>query len=288
MRNTLFALLVFAVAPALSAQVRMAGSDLLKGALAPEMEAFAKNNDMPITLTLEGSNLGMDRLIKGEADIGLVVFAPDEQKPEAPFVTMPVAYHTAVVAVRSAIPLTQLSFRQLAGVYGESEQATVRRWGDLGVSGAWGGRSILAVATSRQGGLALDLVRRNAMASGELKPTVNLIDDPAQAAVRISTEEGGMAILPVPPKDELGLKALLIARAAGETAYGPTPDNLHNGDYPLRLPLFIVFKKEDTAKLSILLRHLLSEDMVPVWQEAGVVALPVQARNQQIFDLETM
>jgi len=277
------------VAPLCSAAgLRLVGSDLLREALSPAIEEFSRNNELPVQVSLEGSGVGIENLLQGRAELGLIAFGPGDARPRDPYVVLPVAYFTAVFVMRESIPITQLNYRQLASIFGEGEGATFRRWGELGVSGPWSARSISAVVSGQEGAMALNLFRHLALRTPQLQVHVHMLDTPAEAQARVSGDEGGIALLPLPPEDLGMLKTLLVAGGDRNVAYGPTPENVHSGDYPLRLPLNLVFHKSDLAQLQPLLRHLLSEEMLPAWRKAGVMALPIQARNQQIFDLETL
>jgi phosphate transport system substrate-binding protein len=279
----LAALTAFAAEP-----IKLVGSDLLAETTGAGLKSFAAGTDRELLLEMRGSRLGLDALKAGKGDLGLLVFAPDEPKPGPELVARVVGYMTAVFAVPESIPLTQLHFGQLAGVFGASEINSYKRWSDLGVSGDWSVRSITAVATSRRVGLAYDLVRYGVFQTPEFKSTVTVFDEKARAVSRIGGEEGGLLLLPSPPAEDSKLKVLLIAKGERDVAYGPTSENLHTGDYPLRLPVYVVFRQADAPRLNFLLRHLLADETAPSLIEAGVVPLPVQARNQLVFELENM
>lgn len=264
------------------------GSDLLSPVLDNGLAAYAKAEDKTIIVKLEGSGVGLDRLRKAEADIALLAIPSSGAVPGDDIVAMPVAYYTAVLAVRNSIPVSQLSFAQIGGIFGDAEQNNYRRWSDVGVTGPWASRSILAAAISRQGGLSFDLLRSEALRNNRIKPTVVQFDTPAELVNRVRGEEGGVAVLPLPPSEDSGLKVLLVSRTDQGVAYPPTSDNLNNGDYPLRLPLYVAFHKSDAKRLNALLRYLLGEDALPLWTQAGLIPAPVQVRNQFIFDLEVM
>lgn len=289
LRSFLALVLAFGFGGAVLAEpLKVVGSDLLVGSMDVELQKFAKSNDHEIAVELKGSRLGLEALQGRQADVGLMVFGADEAKPGAEFSTIVVGYLTAVVAVPQNLALSQVSFEQLAAIYGAREQLDARRWADIGVLGVQAQRSVQVVASSRRAGLALDIFRYNVLSKPELKPTVVLLDDPAAAAARVATEEGGIVLLPTPAAANEKLKVLLVSRASKDVAYGPTPENLHSGDYPLRLPVHLVFRKTDAKKLGFLIRHILADETLPVFTAAGVIALPTQARNQVIFDLETM
>lgn len=271
-----------------SAPLKLVGSDLLTGYVDVELKKFATNNDLEIGTEFKGSRLGLEALQAKQADFGLLIFGTDAVKPGPEFTTVVIGYLTTVIAVPQSLPLSQVTFEQMASVYGAREQNDARRWGDIGVVGAQAQRSIQAVAAGRRAGLALDIFRYTVLAKPEVKSTVMLFDEATAAAARIATDEGGMALLPTAPAADGKLKVLLLAKAAKDVAYGPTAENLHSGDYPLRLPMYLVFRKGDAQRLRFVVKHLLADETHAVFNSAGVVPLPTQARNQVIFELETM
>ncbi len=283
----LFGLLI-TLSSSFAEPIRLVGSDLVADALGPELKAFAAANELPLTVDLRGSRLGMETLTAGGADLGLVVLGAEDAPPGPEFANSVVGYLTTVVVVPASVPLTQIQFGQLAGIFGASEVTNLKRWSELGVTGSWGVRGITAVAVSRRGGLAVDLFRYQVLKTPDLKPTVVQFDDVARATGRISGEEGGIALLPSPPEEGGPLKVLLVAKGERDVAYGPTAENLHTGDYPLRIPVRLVFRKSEAKRLNFLIRHLLADETAPALLKAGVVPLPVQARNQLVFELENL
>ena len=280
------ALLVALPLAAAGADLTVVGSDLLGEGFAKGVTDFARRIDLPVKLDLSGTRVGSERLQAGGADLGLFVFTAHETPPGDQFVSLPVAYHTAVVVVPADLMLTQLTVQQLRTIYGDSEASPYRRWFDLGVIGDWSSSSILPTISGSGGGLSFDLFRFSVLTSPKLRPTVTVTEDAAAALKRISGKEGGIAVVPVLPAGQKQLKALLLARGTTDVAFGPTPDNLHSGDYPIRLPLYLVFRKDATKRLLPLLRFLFSEDAVPLWQGAQLVPLPAQARTAAVFGLE--
>jgi phosphate transport system substrate-binding protein len=270
------------------AEVRVVGSDMLGANFPDALRAYSQRNDLGVTLNLAGSRSGMEQLASGKADLVLACFAPSEKLPEAPFVAWPVAYHTAVVVVPAALPLSQISFDQLNMIYGDVAQSGLKRWNDLGVSGLWANRNILPNMLGQAGGLTCDLFRYTVLQVPSFRPTVGMQSSLAECLTRIRGEEGGMAILPVLPVGQTNLKTLLLAKGKQDVAFGPTPDNLYSGDYPIRLPVYLVFRREAAKQLQPVLRYLLGEDAVPLWEDAKLVPLPLRVRNQQIFDLEIL
>lgn len=288
MRFTSLLLLLVCSVGAVRADVRVVGSDILGNDFTAGLTTYGQRNDLGLKLALEGSRTGLEQLKSGQADLALMVFSPGETPPAAPFVALPVAYHTAVVVVPSSLPLTQITYAQLNAIYGDDAQSGLKRWSDLGITGEWASRNILPNIPGPAGGLTYDLFRYTVLTAPSLKPTVGVQGSLTETLTRIRGDEGGMAIMPLLPPNQPRLKTLLVARGAQDVAFGPSQQNIHTGDYPIRLPVYLVFRKDGAKKLQTLLRYLLSEDAVPLWEKAQLVPLPLQVRNQQIFDLEVL
>ena len=284
----LLGLLLLPLGPAVAAPIRVTGSDLLVDALREDLGKFAKANDLDVSFDMKGSRIGLETLQRDGADFGLLAFGPGDPEPGPEFTSRVVGYFTTVLVVPAELPLAQLTYSQLAGIYGVSEAANHKRWSDVGVTGPWGVRGITVVSTTRQTGLAIDLFRFQVLKNPEFKPTVLMFDDPAKALDRLRGEDGGIGLFRVPPADTGYFKVLLVAKGAGDVAYGPTSENLHSGDYPLRLPVYLVMRKGSAQRLNFVLRHLLSDEATPAFMKGGLMPLPVQARNQLVFDLETL
>lgn len=276
-------LLAATLAPA--QPIRVAGSDLLADSVGVELTRFAKANELELDVSLRGSRVGLEALGNRSADFGLLVFGAEDARPGPEFTSVPVGYLTAVVLAPTGVSISQIHYAQLAGVFGSNEARTFSRWGDLGVTGAWSSRGITAMV-ARRAGLALDLFRYEVMSAPELKATVVAFDELDRLYDRLGGSEGGIAIVATPPLNNPRVKTLLVAKGERDVAYGPTPENLHSGDYPLRLPLHLVFRKGEARRLNFVIRHLLADETAPVLRQAGVTPLPVQARNQLVFDLE--
>jgi phosphate transport system substrate-binding protein len=234
-----------------SVPLRVVGSDLLGPDFEGALKTFSTRESLPVTTSLAGSRIGLEELKTGKADVALVAFAPGEEMPKAPYLAQPLAYCIAVIAVPEHIAATQIFFNQLDGFFGAEGPAGFAFWRDVGVVGS---SAQLAVTTHVLAGgpndeLSADLFAHVALRVPRLKSSVSRYQDIATLRARLSAEEGGLAVLPYVPAFGSGLRALLVAKGEGEPAFGPTPENVHSGDYPLRLPVYVVYRGEDAARL---------------------------------------
>jgi phosphate transport system substrate-binding protein len=283
-------LLPITVARAAAPAVTVAGSDLLGPEFSAGVSAFAKRANLSVALRLTGSRAGLEALQAGRADLALLMFAPDERPPAAPYVARPVAFCTAVVVVPAALPLEQVTFAQLRALYAAAEPAPPKFWFNLGLSAGdeWGRRSVVPVICGPGGGLSFDLFRHQVLAAPALRAAVIVADDPSAGLRQVAALEGGIAVLPLAPVGRRDLKALAVARGTREVAFPPTAENIFSGDYPLRLPVHVVFRADAVKRLLPLLRFLYGADAAPLWQGAQLMPLPATAREGQVIEFEAM
>ncbi|ATC63048.1 hypothetical protein CMV30_03210 [Nibricoccus aquaticus] len=265
-----------------SADVRVVGSDLLGADFGTVLEVFSKRENLRLTTAFAGSRAGLDELKAGKADVALVAFAPDEKKPEGSFVALPLAYRIAVVVVPEHIELTQISFKALDGAFGVGGAAGFSLWRDLGAGGAAAPLTVTTHVLAGKGDeLSVDLFARTALRVPKLKSSVLRYHDFATLKARLSAEEGGLAVLPYVPPVGGGLRALLVARGEGEPAFGPSAENIHTGDYPLRLPVYVVYRSESAARLRSLLTFLWSDEVAgSLAKNPALMPVPLSGRPQ--------
>jgi hypothetical protein len=207
------------------AEVRVVGCDLLGKDFADGLNAYSRRNDLGIKLDLAGSEIGLEQLRLGTADLGIIFLSPQEKKPENSYVVITAAYQACVVVVPTSVPITQISFDQLNAIYADAADSSIKRWGDLGVTGGWENRGILPTITGPDGGLSYDLFRYTVMRTPSLKPIVAQQDSAEATLRRMLGDEGGIAIMALLPEKQRDLKVLAVARKSTDVAFGPTPEN---------------------------------------------------------------
>lgn len=274
------------VAASSRADVRVVGTDLLGIGASEALYAFAGRGDFPLVLAFDGSRPGLDQLKARRADVALLVLTPEETAALDGFVSVTLAYHCVVVLVPATVPLEQVTLDQLRNIFGESGSNSLTRWGELGLKGDIAGSAIGLHVPAVGQGIAVEFFRQAVLKDLPFKSTVGRYATPAELVTRLTGDHRAMALAPVRPVDSPGLKVVRVAARVGEPAFSPTPENLHSGDYPLALPLRIVFRRESAPTLRPLLRFLLGDEFTPVLERAGVVPLPATARRQQVAALE--
>ena len=268
------------------AELRVVGTDLLGVDFSKALYDYAGRHDIVLALAFDGSRPGLDRLKDGRADLALLVLPPGEEDAAAAFEAATLAYHRVVVLVPPASPVVQVTLDQLAGIFGVGGPVSFSRWGELGLSGDWSGRAIVPQAPIAGAGIATEYFRQVVLHGRDFKSNVGRYDSPVDLALRLAGDSRAIALASSAPSKPGVAKIVPVATRAGEPSYLPTPENLHSGDYPLRLPLRVVFRRESSAALRPLWRFLFSDELALLLESADVVSLPAAARQQQMLALE--
>ena len=71
------------------------------------------------------------------------------------------------------------------------------------------------------------------------------------------------------------------------SAYSPDEQNIYNGDYPLRLPLWLYFRADRQAELRPALKWVLSDEAAELLRRQGLHPAPRPARDQFVQRLDT-
>lgn len=287
MRFPLVALCVLALSAG-AAEIRITGSDLLGDAFGRAAAVYARENDTVVKVDLRGTRPGIEDLRQGRADLGVFLLPPEEPAPLDRLVSRVVAYQVAVVVVPTASPLRQVTLPQLRGLYAQTSSQTLLRWGDLNLSAPWADRPVLLRALAPKAGLAFPLFQRVILAGGEPNASLEYLPTEAAFIQRLAATDTAVGVTGLFPAETSGLRVLSLAASPTDPAYAPTPENVHQGGYPLRMPLYVTFRREARADLLPFLKFLLSDEGAAALAPAHFVPLPVGVRNQLVFELEEM
>jgi phosphate transport system substrate-binding protein len=279
---SLVTVLVVLAAPVTRAELRLAGSDLMGAEFRAAVERFAQGQARVVRLEWAGSRLAREELTSGRATAALLVSPEAEPAWPADWLVLPLAYHVLVVVAAPKAPVNQIDLGQVREIF-SAGTTTLTRWGDLGAPGAWRGRQVQPVVVGDRAGLAHDLLQQRVLRGGPMKNTVAVLENIREVATRVRQSPGGLGVLPAAPDD---LKVLALAAAPGGVAFGPTPENVHAGDYPLRVPVRLVFPRAAVSEHLALGRFLLGDEVAAALRQDGLVPLPRPVRQQLAFDLE--
>lgn len=279
---------VFASLAALTLQaeeIRIAASDLLAEYIAPVIDAYSEEYEKDISVESIGTLPALERLRSNEVELAIIAVPVGQNAPRDEFRIYPFAYDVAVVVVNENNPITEISVPYLGGIYGSNEEYNFNSWGDLGVSG-WGGRNIKPMAAPLDDSISLELFRSSVLSQGALKPSLVTVKDDEVEGL-IDNDSSAIAILSRLPESE-DVRVLLVSETQGDNSppYSPTPDNIHFGDYPIRLPFYVAYHARDEALVAPVLRVLLDDAIAESLNKNHFFALPQTVRRKLILDLD--
>jgi ABC-type phosphate transport system substrate-binding protein len=264
-------------------EIRIAASDLLADFIEVPLQSYSEEQGLQLSIEAIGSLPAMDRLRSDEIDLAVIAVPEGAEVPREEFRVYPFAYDAAVVAVNGGNPIDELSLARLGGIFGSNEEFNFNTWGELGLSG-WGGRSIKPLAGPASESIALELFRFTVFTGGAMRPSVAMVQS-TEVEEMLANDAASIGILSQLP-NRRNVKILMIAAEDDAPAFGPTEDNVHYGDYPIRLPFYIVFNQRDAEKLAGVIRALLEDEVADSLTENGLFPLPDTVRRQLMGDLD--
>ena len=268
------------------ADLRVVGSDLLGLDFSKALYAGAVAEGIPLAVALDGSRPGCNLLKAGRADLALLTLPAGEDPDPVLFASLPVAWHRVVVIVAAALPFDRVTFAQLAAVFGADVPLSYNRWGDLGLRGEWEGSPVTPLAAAQGVGLSVQLFQHAVLQDRPIKSQIGRYTSAADLAFRLDGDRRVLALAAALPPQAAGQKLLPVAVRTEDPAFSPTPENVQSGDYPLRLSLRVVFRRDAVARVLPVVRFVLSDDASRVLERAELVPVPASVRRQQVLALE--
>lgn len=283
--KTLLLLPLSLIVTAQAEEIRIAASDLLADYILAPLNAYASENDSTFVVDSIGSLPALDRLRSDEIDLAIIAVPDGDEVPRDEFSVYPFAYDVAIIVVNATNPIDEISVARLGGIFGSKEELNLNTWGELGLSGM-GSRNIKALAGTSDESISLELFKYSILKGGVMKPSVSMIKD-TEVEDLIGSDGASIAILSRKPENK-NIKVLMVSSENDiyAPAFGPTDDNVHYGDYPIRLAYYIVYNLRDDAKLRPTIRELLNDEVAMSLRSKDLIALPETVRRKFLIDLD--
>ena len=273
---------------AVGGEIRVIGSDLLGPDFARAATDFARRSGQTMRLDLHGTRPGVEALIDGRADLGLFLLPPAEPPPGDPLTTRIVGWQVAVVAVSEKMPVEQLTLSQLRQAFSQRAGGEVAHWGQLGAGGAWSEQPVRPLALASEAGLAWPHLRSLFRTANHDDLLVRFEKEPARLADILHADPSAIAVAGVSLAAEPGLRLVALAAEPDQPAYLPTPEVVSTGRYPLRMPLWVAFRRAEAPRLLPFLRFLLGPEAAQALTGADFMPLPAGERSRLVFEFEEM
>ncbi|MDR2512483.1 MAG: hypothetical protein LBD01_01595 [Puniceicoccales bacterium] len=264
--------------------ITLAGSDLLQGGAAENLKKNAASLPGGVEFVFDGSLHGERRLREGSADAALLIIPQKAKVREllsGEWVARPVAYQTVVVIINEMNKLETIDLPSLAAIYGRGQKESYRNWAQLSDSKM--DSVIFALSTHYDLGIVAPLFRDKVMGGVDFQEEVAFRASDTIAEEQVLMHTNAIAILATRPTHPRA--KILALRAPGKkNAYLPTAENLHNGDYPLAVPMCFVFAKKNSKAAMGLLPLIFGDEFARALPSVGLMPIPENLRANIIRD----
>lgn len=261
------------------------GSDLMSGAVSRGLDHAAGRTAADFGGTLPGKVA----FSEGRASAAVLMMRDREVAPTVSgtsVIEFRLASAVVVVATHGSNRAEQITLENLANIFARDPRAPARNWNDIDPAAR--SELITPAVSSPAGTLVLEIFQGIALEGQPFRADVRQRIEPALAADLLASRAGSVVLIPKPPT--LRGKVLQVADGRpgrSATAYGPDEANIHNGDYPLQLPLILYVRQDRVAQLAPALRWLLSDEAAALLAKQGLSPAPKSARTRFVQRLDT-
>jgi hypothetical protein len=262
------------------------GADLLSGSIARGLEKAGGLSSTDFAGTLPGRK----EFSEGKASVAVLMM---RERDAAPVVTgriglaeFRLASSVVVVATHATNRAEQITLENLANSFAHVARSPAENWNDLDPAAR--SELITPAVCSPAGTMALEIFQGIVLEGGSFRSHVRLRVEPDLAADLLASRVGSIVLLPRPPTSRG--KVLMVSDGRpgrATTAYGPDENNVHNGDYPLQVPLVVYVRADRVSSVSPALRWLFSDEAADLLEKQGLYPAPKAIRMRYLQRLDT-
>ena len=281
-------LVEYTQASGVSGNISSVGSDTLANLMTLWAEEFGKiYPNVNIQIQAAGSSTAPPALAEGTANLGPMSRKMKDNeiddfeskygyKPTA----IPVAIDALAVFVNKDNPVTGLTIPQVDAMMSSTRKCgfptDITTWGQAGLTGGWASKSIQLYGRNSVSG-TYGFFKDEALCKGDFKSNVNEQPGSASVVQGITTSANGIGYSGIGYSTS-GVKAIPLARKAGEAFVEPSPENAISGAYPLSRFLYVYVNKKPNEPLAPLekefIKMVLSKTGQQVVIKDGYIPLP--------------
>ena len=287
-------------ASGVSGNLSSVGSDTLANLMTLWAEEFNRNYpNVNIQIQAAGSSTAPPALTEGTANIGPMSrkMKDDEidsfegkfgYKPTA----IPVAVDALAIFVNKDNPIKGLTVAQADAIFSATRKcgypSDIETWGEAGVTGAWAGKSIQLYGRNSVSG-TYGFFKEHALCKGDFKDNVNEQPGSASVVQAVTTSANGIGYSGMGYSTS-GVRAVALAKEAGQPFVEATPENTLKGTYPLARYLYVYVNKKPNQPLAPLENGFLKMVLSKAGQEAvikdGYIPLPAKVVEKALATLK--
>jgi hypothetical protein len=270
-------LLLFCLAIRLPA-IEIVGSDILKETLG-DIDKLPGAPKASFTGTMPARRA----LLEDRASIAIIFLRETDEDPKpTPGIFLNrylLANAAATLIVHKENQLTQVNLEGLRGIFSKTARNPATNWNDL--PGSSQSEIISPIIYSPRGSFIQEFFTGFVMNGDEFKTNVKQRLESITIQENIESRFGIAAIMPVATSSAGRVMAIADGRPGRPTvAYLPDEMNIYNGDYPLRLPLYIYVRSDKEKELSKILTWLMSDEVAERIKKQGLCPAPKAIRDR--------
>lgn len=262
------------------------GSDLLVGAVARGLDVASGRTVADFGGTLPGRQA----FVAGRASAAVLMLREAEAPPAAPdkagVLSFRLAAAAVVVATHGSNRAEQITLENLANIFARDPRSPARNWNDLDLAAR--SELITPAVSAPSGAMVLQIFQGIVLEGQPFRADVRLGVEPDLAADLLASRAGSVVLIPRPPVARGKVLQVADGRPGrSSTAYGPDENNVHNGDYPLQVPLVLFVRQDRLPQLTPALRWLFSDEAAALLEKQGLYPAPKAARTRFVQRLDT-
>lgn len=283
-----------------SGNLSSVGSDTLANLMTLWAEEFKREYpNVNIQIQAAGSSTAPPALTEGTSNIGPMSRKMKDKEEEAfekRFGYKPTAIRVSIDALavfaHKDNPIEGLTIPQVDAIFsstrkcGEAEDIT--QWGQLGLTGAWQGRTIQLYGRNSVSG-TYGYFKDHALCKGDFKNNVNEQPGSASVVQSVTTTVNSIGYSGIGYVTS-GVKAVPLASKAGEPFVEATAAKAISGEYPLSRFLYVYVNKHPNKPLAPLEREFLRLVLSKAGQEVvvkdGYIPLPAKVVEAELKKLD--
>jgi phosphate transport system substrate-binding protein len=271
------------------------GSDTLNNLMTLWAEGFQGHYpNVNVQIQGAGTSTAPPALVEGTSNFGPMSRTMRESEIQAfeqrhgyPPTLVRVAIDVLAVYVHRDNPIEGLALSQVDAIFSATRRcghdSDITRWGQVGLSGAWENRDFTLYSRNAVSG-TYGYFKQHALCDGDFRPTINEQPGSASVVQGVSGSRGGIGYSGIGYATS-GVRAIPLARRAGEPFAAPNAENAADGSYPLARFLYVYVNKHPNRPLPPLerefLRMVLSQEGQEVVVRDGYIPLPAAVAAQE-------
>jgi phosphate transport system substrate-binding protein len=243
------------------------GSDTLNNLMTFWSEGFRKQYpNVRVQVEGKGSSTAPPALIAGTAQIGPMSRAMKateldafEKKFGYPPTQIRVAVDALAVYLHKDNPIEKLTLEQVDAIFSKTRRcgasSVISIWGELGLTGAWANKPVRLYGRNSASG-TYGYFKKVAMCNGDFRDTVKEQPGSASVVQGVTEDPYGIGYSGIGYRTS-GVKAVALAKKAGEEFGTVEPADVYAGKYPLARFLYLYVNDPPNSPIDPLVREFI-------------------------------